>query len=303
MAEAQEEQAEQTGWDDIPEPVQVPVPEKNENTGIEAELKPEETHSEVQEESSTNWQKRYKDIEASHSRRGNELHAVKRERDDIRLEKLEMQQQIQEVAELKRQLSNLENERSSQPDPLDDERYWDEEEKEVLKEYPEIVKVADKLAHRKVEIALRNNGKEDSNFGDKYKSEITDLKKQVQEQRNYIAREQAFAQLDQLCTSAWRQADNNPEFHDYVNKSRVLRKAMTDGDLEDKAEVFNQYLSNHKVSSEIDTGDKAKAVSEGSDQERRKAAQGLVRGTTPKVDQSARPMVGQELWDSIPEHE
>ena len=134
--QAQEEQIEE-------QPTWEGTPEFGDESKSEQQTAPEEPQSEpekepIEEEVATeeeppltNWEKRYKDLEASHSRRGNEVHSLKQERDDLRLQKIEMQQQMQELNKLKQELKQ---ETKSEPDPLEDDRYWSDDEKEILKD-------------------------------------------------------------------------------------------------------------------------------------------------------------------------
>ncbi len=101
MAE-QEQQEFTASWEETPEygNSEPPVPAE-ETPQIEAQVEEpvaEEVEEEVEEtESDTDWQDRYKNLEQSHSRRGNELHKLKQEQDAARLEKLEMQQRMLEL--------------------------------------------------------------------------------------------------------------------------------------------------------------------------------------------------------------
>ena len=80
MAEEEQQEVVEATWDDAPEYGQeeqsVPVAEEQQ---IEAE--PTDQKQEVEEESEAepenDWQDRYKNLEQSHSRRGNELHKIK----------------------------------------------------------------------------------------------------------------------------------------------------------------------------------------------------------------------------------
>jgi len=290
--EAQEEQQEKPSWDTTPEygdgPEQKAAPEDQSEPEVELDAT-EESASQEEEHSSVNWEKRYKDLEQSHSRRGNEVHGLKEERDDLRLQKIEMQQQLQSLEKLKKELK--EEVKSAEPDPYEDERYWDDEEKEILKEYPEVVKVAEKLAKRE---AVRTERKL-STSAPKYDDKIAELETRIKEQNEYISQQQAYAKLDTLVGPAWRDADIDPEFHEYVNGSKIRYKTMVQGDLEEKAEVFQNYLETRKVKD-------SSSPAPPQDDSRRKAAQGLVKGQTPKTKGKAELSI-DELWASIPDPE
>jgi len=291
--QAQEEQIEeQPTWDG--------TPEFGEEEKSEQQTAPEEPQSEPEEEPieeevateeeppQTNWEKRYKDLEASHSRRGNEVHSLKQERDDLRLQKIEMQQQMAELNRLKSELKQ--ETKQSEPDPFEDERYWSDDEKEILKEYPEIVKVAEKLAKREAVKAERKLETSTPKYDDK----IEELENKIKEQNEYIAQQQAYAKLDSLVGPAWRDVDTDPEFHEFVNGSKMRYRTMVSGDLEEKAEVFQSYLETRKVKD-------SSSPAPHQDDNRRKAVQGIMKGKTPKEKPKGELSI-DELWASIPEH-
>ena len=250
---------------------------------VEEEQEPEETPP-------TNWEKRYKDLESSHSRRGNEVHTLKQERDDLRYQKLEMQQKLLELEELRSKLSENKS-TEKEPDPYEDDRYWSDDEKEILKEYPEIAKVAEKFAKREAHKAEQKLKTSTPQYDDK----LAELEKRLKEQNEYISRQQAYSKLDEIVGPAWREVDNEPEFHEYVNGSKIRYKIMVQGDLEEKAEVFQDYLAQRKIK------DTASPTPPQTD-DRRKAAQGLMKGQPPKNKAKGELSI-DELWASIPDPE
>ena len=168
----------------------------------------------VAEEPQHDWEKRYKDLEQSHSRRGNEVHKYKKELDDLRFQKLEMQQKLLELEQLKKSSANESD--NNTDDPYSDENYWTDAEKEILKEYPEIVGVAEKFAKRESLLAERRLQDAKPSYTDK----IEKLEEKIEEQTRYISRQQAFARLDELVGPVWREVDEDPDFHQYVNDSK-----------------------------------------------------------------------------------
>lgn len=280
---AQEEQQE-PNWDGTPEYGEEIV---DEETAPE-EIQSEESDSEaVAEEPQHDWEKRYKDLEQSHSRRGNEVHKYKKELDDLRFQKLEMQQKLLELEQLKKSSANESD--NNTDDPYSDENYWTDAEKEILKEYPEIVGVAEKFAKRESLLAERRLQDAKPSYTDK----IEKLEEKIEEQTRYISRQQAFARLDELVGPVWREVDEDPDFHQYVNDSRVRRKIMDNGDLEERAEILQNFLEIRKVK---DTTSPAQPQNE----DRRKAVQGMVKGQPPKGKPKGE-MSEAELWDSIPD--
>ena len=110
----------------------------------------------LEAEPETDWQDRYKNLEQSHSRRGNELHKLKQEQDAARLEKLEMQQRMLELEQRSKDADRLREQVDSKPDPLDESIFYTDEEKQVLNEYPELLALAKKMAQREAQLSLRN---------------------------------------------------------------------------------------------------------------------------------------------------
>ena len=296
---AQEEQQTVASWDDAPEygvaDEETPAPDSVQSDGEEvAPAEPEPVQDEnLEAEPDVNWEKRYKDLEGSHSRRGNEVHSLKQERDDFRYQKLEMQQKISELEALKSRAESEKPKQEPKPDPFEDERYWDDDDKEILKEYPEIVKVTEKLAKReahRAKVAIESSG-------DKYEQKIADLESQLTKQNEYISQQRTYSKLDELVGSVWRKIDNDQRFHEYVNKSKLRYKAMVNGDLEEKAEVFESFLQQLPKESE------ESSPAQPQDENRRKAAKGLVRGQVSKASKPKGELSRDELWRSIPDPE
>ena len=194
------------------------------------------------------------------------------------------------MAELDRLKSELKQApKQSEPDPFEDERYWSDDEKEILKEYPEIVKVAEKLAKREAVKAERKL----TTSTPKYDDKIEELETKIKEQNEYIAQQQAYAKLDSLVGPAWRDVDTDPEFHEFVNGSKMRYRTMVSGDLEEKAEVFQSYLETRKVKD-------SSSPTPPQDDNRRKAVQGIMKGQTPKEKPKGELSI-DELWASIPD--
>ena len=169
----QEQEVVEPNWDDIPEYGEeeqkeappVPAEEEQIEAAVEAPSEPQGN-----KEDAVDWEERYRNLEQSHSRRGNELHQLKQEKDESRLERLEMQQRLSEEAQKQSQP------KVEEPDPYGDDKYWDDSEREILKEYPEIVQVAKKLAQREAaQVAKKLNGE-----GTQFKTEVNTLKEELQ---------------------------------------------------------------------------------------------------------------------------
>ena len=122
MAEEEQQEA-VASWDSAPEygEEEQPVPVAEEQ--IDAEEPQPEVEEEAEAEPETDWQDRYKNLEQSHSRRGNELHTLKQEQDALRLEKLEMQQRMLELEQKVKDVDSLQKQVSEKPDPLDDKNF------------------------------------------------------------------------------------------------------------------------------------------------------------------------------------
>ena len=310
MAEEAEENIEEL-WDSIPEygesegsssvPTESePVEEEDEEIEDDYEEAEEEEDSEPEEdppeESREDWEERYKNLESSHSRRGNEVYNLKEERDNLRLEKLELAQRLQE-AELNKTTAR---EEPTPPDPYDDEQYWSEAEREVLKEYPDVFAIANKIAQREAARSAQGIPRDDS-----AKEELAELREVVAGLGDHFTRNRAFEQLDESVGPVWRDVDKDNDFFDFVNAKKVYYRAMSEGDLEEKAEVFNAYL-------DTDAGRRKYGQEEPEEEEtspaprqnqRREAAQGLVSGKKSRGSKPRGKLVGDDLWDSIPDPE
>ena len=310
MAEEAEENIEEL-WDSIPEygesegsssvpDESEPVEEEDEEIEDDYEEEEEEEDSEPEEdpseESREDWEERYKNLESSHSRRGNEVYNLKEERDNLRLEKLELAQRLQEIESNK----TTTKEEPAPPDPYDDEQYWSEAEREVLKEYPDVFAIANKIAQREAARSAQGIPRDDS-----AKEELAELREVVAGLGDHFTRNRAFEQLDESVGPVWREVDKDNDFFDFVNAKKVYYRAMSEGDLEEKAEVFNAYL-------DTDAGRRKYGQEEPEEEEtspaprqnqRRAAAQGLVSGKKSRGSKPRGKLVGDDLWDSIPDPE
>lgn len=300
MAEEEQQEVVEATWDDAPEYGQeeqsVPVAEEQQ---IEAE--PTDPKQEVEEEAEaepeTDWQDRYKNLEQSHSRRGNELHKIKQEQDALRLEKLEMQQRLLELEQRNKDAESLRQQVENKPDPFDDATYWSDEEKDILKEYPELLGVAKKLAHKESQMALRNI---DNSSQEQVTKKTASLEEEVKTLRDHVALEQAKAQLDAMLTPDWRKCDASPKFFDYVNNNPLLKQAMNHGGLDEKAEVFKMYMGTPEGQQLI--GKQESSPAQPQNDNRRQAAQGLVRGKARDNKPSGELSI-DELWANTPEYQ
>ena len=297
MAEEEQQEA-VASWDSAPEygEEEQPVPVAEEEQ-IDAEEPQPEVEEEAEAEPETDWQDRYKNLEQSHSRRGNELHALKQEQDALRLEKLEMQQRMLELEQKVKDVDSLQKQVSEKPDPLDDKNFWSDEEKEILKEYPELLGVAKKLAHKESQLALRAIDKSPQ---EQVSKDTEGLKEEVNRLRDHVALEQAKAQLDRIVGPDWRKADESPKFFDFVNNNPLLKQAMNGGGLEEKAEVFKMYLETPEGMKL--TGNTQSSPAQPQNDTRRQAAQGLVRGKSQQSKPTGSLDI-DDLWASTPEYQ
>lgn len=302
MAE-QEQQEFTASWEETPEygNNEPPVPAE-ETPQIEAQVEEtvaEEVEEEVEEtESDTDWQDRYKNLEQSHSRRGNELHKLKQEQDAARLEKLEMQQRMLELEQKVKDVDSLREQVDSKPDPLDESIFYTDEEKQVLKDYPELLGVAKKMAQREAQMSFR---KIDTKPTQEDVSKYENMQKEVDELKAHIRLEQAKAELDRRITPDWRVIDENPKFFDYVNKSPLLTQAMNHGTLDEKAEVFKMYMDSEEGQKILGKVEQPSPTQTQND-DRRKAAQGLVRGQTRDTKPTGSLSIDEE-WAKAPEYQ
>ena len=302
--------AEEVSWEDVPEydegnrQQSVPVEDieqsetEEEYEEPDSEEEPQEEEEEETQEEEVDWEDRYKNLEASHSRRGNEVHSLKQEKESLRLEKIEIRQQLQEMSDMQEKLKQFEIKAKEEPDPFDDERYWSDEEREILREYPEVMAVANKIAKRESARSLKGFAPKDESS----KEEIEELRNSVSELGDYISRQQMFAELDKLVGTVWKDIDNDPKFYDFVNESKIRYRAMDTGDLEEKAEVFNAYLET-QVGQKRHLPQQEEPSPTPRQNQRRQAAQGLVKGSASRASKPQGELTGDALWDSIPDPE
>ena len=302
MAE-QEQQEVTASWEETPEygNNEAPVPAE-ETPQIEAQAE-EPVAQEVeedphQEEPETDWQDRYKNLEQSHSRRGNELHKLKQEQDAIRLEKLEMQQRMLELEQKVKDVDRLREQVDSKPDPLDESVFYTEDEKQVLNDYPELLALAKKMAQREAQLSLRNI---DIKPPEQDVSQYADMQKKVDDLQAHMQLEKAKAELDRRITPDWRIIDESPAFFDHVNKSPLLSQAMNHGTLDEKAEVFKMYMDSEEGQKILGKAEKPSPTQTQND-DRRKAAQGLVSGQARDNKPTGMLSIDEE-WAKAPEYQ
>jgi len=300
------QQSEEELWDNTPEygddtPVGKPVPQdsdsEEEEEEIEKDYEDEEVDdSEEEDAPKEDWEERYRNLESSHSRRGNEVHGLKEERDNLRFEKLEIAQKLQEI-----EAGGGKKSKEAEADPYDDEQFWSEEEKTILKEYPDVFAVANKIAQREAAKSVRGAPAKDSS------AEIAELREIVTGLGEHFTRNRTFEQLDEKVGSVWREIDKDNDFFEFVNKKKVYYRAMSEGDLEEKAEVFNAYLDSEKgrrkYSNNPETVEEQPTSPTPHQNQRREAAQGLVSGKKSRGSKPRGVLTGDDLWDSIPDPE
>ena len=314
MAEEEQQSSEEL-WGNTPEygedpakaePVpEEPEPEEEEEEGEEEEIEEADVGEDLEEDSEDtspeeDWEDRYRNLESSHSRRGNEVHTLKEERDNLRLEKLEMAQQLQDFETGKAKLKEIEEKAAKAPDPYDDEQYWSDEEQTILKEYPDVFAIANKIAQREAARTASGAKPDDSS-----KKEIAELREIVTGLGEHFTRNKTFEELDEKVGAVWREIDNDNDFYEFVNAKKVFYRAMSEGDLEEKAEVFNAYLESDAGQRKYGTPrPEEKQTSPTPHQnQRREAAQGLVSGKKSRGSKPRGELVGDDLWDSIPDPE
>ena len=300
------QQSEEELWDNTPEygddtPVGKPVPQDSDSEEEEEEIEKDYEEEEVddsEEEDSPkeDWEERYRNLESSHSRRGNEVHGLKEERDNLRFEKLEIAQKLQEI-----EAGGGKKSKEAEADPYDDEQFWSEEEKTILKEYPDVFAVANKIAQREAAKSVRGVPTSDSS------EEVAELREIVTGLGEHFTRNRTFEQLDEKVGSVWREIDKDNDFFEFVNKKKVYYRAMSEGDLEEKAEVFNAYLDSEqgrrKYSNNPETVEEQPTSPTPHQNQRREAAQGLVSGKKSRGSKPRGVLTGDDLWDSIPDPE
>ena len=98
-----------------------------------------------------------------------------------------MAQQLQEYEAGKAKLKEIEEKEAKAPDPYDDEQYWSDEEQTILKEYPDVFAIANKIAQREAARTASGVKPDDSS-----KKEIAELRELVTGLGEHFPRNKTF---------------------------------------------------------------------------------------------------------------
>ena len=290
-------QEQQDNWDSVPEYGTEGVQQTVQEESIENAEQVEDPQK-VEEEAKVDWQKRYKDLEPSHSRRGNQIHGLEQEVDRVKLQILEESQKRMD-AELK---ANEVSKTAKQDEVKEKEeeqkaKYFDEEYQQFVTDYPDIEK---NLAKR---LEFEVNKKE-SNIKRSYREAIKEeeekrksLEKKIDELQGFQSQNAFDSYMVGNVGKDWQDIGHDEKFMSYVNSATYRIKSMKSGDAVQMSEVMNDWLGvtedgrSYRGDSQPQTND-----------QKRTAVQGLVGNSEPKVSSTPRPTSGAEAWDSIPEY-
>ena len=283
-----------SAWDEAPEHGNVEQPEKS----VDREPEPPPPKPVDPDESAEiPWEKRYKDMESEFGRRGTKVNELERELDRQRLERLEMQQQLQELGSARQELDTIKDKEESEPDPFESEAYFSDEDKQTMKDFPELTTLSEKLTKRE----LNRLKKEQSQREVEARKEIEELKERLVKQESLISQNASETFLSENVTPKWRELDSDQAFLDWVNASGTRRAMMRSRDLYDMSEVMKAYMDSPAGEKyRADFSDHQRSIEE--KVSKREAAEGLVSKGGTATDRNPREMTAEELWEETPEY-
>ena len=282
--------SEEQDWDSIPEHGE----EKKSETVAQKEEQPDPV-PEPSEEKEIPWEKRYKDMESEFGRRGTKISDLEREVDKSRLERLEIQQQLQSLESMKSEIESYKAEKQA-PDPIETEEHFSDDDKQAMEDFPELAQLSKKMIQQE----LHKSNKQRLEVENQYKKEISDLKEELGSYGRTVKQSALDKFLSTNVSSKHSQIDSDPDFHAFVNSSKTRYNMMTSGDVNDMAEVMRDFIQtdNGKKFSDSHTEE-----TESQNEDKRQAAQGLVGKSSLPSDRNPREMTAEELWEEIPEYE
>ena len=285
-------QEQQDSWDSVPdygaEAVQQVAQEPEVVDQVEAEP----------EGDSIDWKKRYKDLEPSHSRRGNQINKLEQENDRLKLQILEESQKRSDAEikalEAEKLASKVDEKRE---ESKQEAKYFDDEYKQFATDYPDIEKnLVKRLEHElsRKETNLKRSYKDALKEEEEKRAQ---LEKKLEELQGYQSQNAFDSYMVGNVGKDWQDIGHDEKFMSYVNSATYRIKSMKSGDAVQMSEVMNDWLNVTEDGKHYRSG----ATSQSNDQ-KRTAVQGLVGNSEPKVTSAPRQMSGEEAWDSIPEY-
>lgn len=249
-----------------------------------------------EEEPADIYVKRYNDMRPEFDRRGNELHELRQQSDRDRLEKMELKQKLQEY-ELQ-QTRTGKNISENDPDPLDPTVFYNDRDRQVMEDYPEIIEVTKKIAEHQTLASER-----------RHKDQIRTLEQEINKQKEYLNRNQQssveseYHRVMKAKTGLlYKTILNDSNFHIYVSQLTHRFDAINNRlDPDEHFDIMRSFLADplgeHITRSIVPTEPQAPS-GQSQAQMKRDAAIGLQTNSIPQ-QQKPIPTNKREMWDSI----
>lgn len=285
---------------DEPETVEVEAPEASTDDSydeVEDDSDEEESFEmEAPEEPKHDYQKRYKDLEREFHKRNEESARLREEFQQIRLERLEMEREMERLRQQREQ--QPEQKAPKEPDPTDEDSWFTEEDRQALEDFSEITGVVKKLISHEIAKANKNLPL------DQQINEVNALKQTIQKYEQQQAQLRQHNYLVETVGPDYMDIDKSDEFYDYVMSSPVRRKVMQDevpATLEDKATILAEFLQTEEGRNKFRQPQEEQVERPASvkKEQRRKAASGLLKNTAPRSNKKIEDMDDDELWSSV----
>ena len=236
----------------------------------------------VETEPDPKLEKRYKDLEREFHKRNEERGQMRDELQQLRLERLELKQQMEQRIN--------EPKEPEAPDPGSDS-YFDDQDRQTLEEFGELSKTFRKLVEHEVAKKLATGDKSDVT------KRLDELQIAMDENRkNQFANAHA-AYMRENVGEDYIDIDQSQDFYDYVTSSPMRHRMMTESkDARDHASVMQEFLNTPKGRNFRGESDEGQSKQK----QRRKAASGLAKNTAARpASVNTADMTDDELWDSI----
>ena len=234
-------------------------------------------------QSHIDFERRYNDLRPEFDRTRSELDRKERELQEARLKMLELQQNNQAQAEIK-----------PSQDPLSEESWFNDEDKGIVNDFPEVSRYARKAAQFEVEKMKRkfeSQLQERDDFTSKLQKDFDAVRLENQKMHK-----ESYASA-RLGAGVYEQLENSQQFVDWVNQRKFRQIAMMKGDANDAIECMQEFM-------EAPEGQNFRASSSGQEPvERRQQQVQSVMGGRPASQPSSQNLNGEDLWKSIPDYE
>jgi len=286
------------------------VKESSETFEIEAHS--EEEPTEEEKKAQHDYEKRYKDLEKEFHKRNEEGKELREQFQQFRIEKLELERQLERLQKNKQDTPLEKAEEKAEPDPLDP-NWFDPETKQTLDDFSELTSAYKKLIAHEVAKTIGKSGGAGSN-SEQTAEKLAELEKVT---RDYQAKQywqRHAAEMSSTIGSDFLEIDLSDEFATFV-KASPTRIAMMNESIawEDHIAVMKDFLdtpvgrakfrppsaSNDETKQSSDKQEQGSMKTNTKPNVRRQAAQGLLKNSSPRQERRPEDMSDDELWEAI----